>query len=63
MRGDCILKIKKSIIATIKPKGIINTEGVTEHTAEINKSIERNIRINERKIAQGLKRAQSIQTK
>ena len=57
------MKVKKSIVTSIRTKGDFSTEGLVQHTAEMNKKIEKNIHINERKIALGLKRAQGIQMK
>ena len=57
------MKIKKTIITSIRTSGNFSTDGLVQHTAEMNKKIEKNIHINERKIALGLKRAQGIQTK
>lgn len=57
------MKLKKSIITSIKTSGNFSTNGLVQHTAEMNKRIEKNIQNNERKIALGLKRAQGIQTK
>lgn len=56
------MKVKKSIITSIRTNGNFNTSRLTDHTAQMNQRIEKNIRINERKIAQGIKRAQDIQT-
>lgn len=57
------MKLKKSIITSIRTSGNFNTNGLVHHTAEMNKRIEKNIQNNEKKIALGLKRAQGIQTK
>ena len=57
------MKVKKSIITSIRTSGSFNTSGLTDHTVQMNKRIEKNIRINEKKIAQGIKRAQNIQTR
>lgn len=57
------MKVRMSTIRAIRPTGVIRTESMTKHTADINRSIEKNITINETKIAQGLKKAQRIQTK
>lgn len=58
-----VMKIKKSLITSVRTNCEFDTECLTEHTAEMNKRMERNIRISENKIAMGLKRAQEIQTK
>lgn len=57
------MKLKKSIITSIRTSGDFNTKGLVQHTAEMNKRIEQNIQNNGNKIALGLKRAQGIQTK
>lgn len=57
------MKVKKSIVTSIRTQGAFSTEGLVQHTADMNKKIEKNIHINERKIALGLKRAQGIQMK
>lgn len=56
------MKVKKSIITSIRTNGNFNTSRLTDHTDQMNQRIEKNIRINEKKIAQGIKRAQDIQT-
>ena len=56
------MKVKKSIITSIRTTGNFNTSRLTEHTDQMNKRIENHIRINEKKIAQGIKCAQDIQT-
>lgn len=57
------MKLEKSIITSIRTSGNFTTNGLVQHTAEMNKRIEKNIQNNEKKIALGLKRAQGIQTK
>lgn len=57
------MQIKKSVVTSIRTSGAFSTSGLVQHTAEMNKKIEKNIRINEKKIALGLKRAQGMQTK
>lgn len=56
------MKVKKSIITSIRTNGNFNTSRLIDHTDQMNQRIEKNIRINEKKIAQGIKRAQDIQT-
>ncbi len=57
------MRIKKSVITSIKTDCKFDTRCLTEHTEDMNKRMERNIRINENKIAMGLKRAQEMQTR
>lgn len=57
------MEIKKSIVTSIRTSGNFSMSGLVEHTAEMNKRIEKNIQNNEKKIALGLRRAQGIQTK
>ncbi len=57
------IKIKKSLITSIRTDCEFDVECLTEHTEDMNKRMERNIRINENKIAMGQRRAQDIQTK
>ena len=54
---------EKTIITSIRTSGNFSTDGLVQHTAEMNKRLKKDIHINERKIALGLKRAQGIQTK
>ena len=56
------MEVKRSIITSIRTNGDFNTSRLTDHTDQMNQRIERNIGINEKKIAQGIKRAQDIQT-
>lgn len=57
------VKVKKSIITSLRTSGYFNTSSLTDHIAQMNDRIQKNVRINERKIAQGIRRAQDIQTK
>lgn len=57
------MNIKKSIITAAKTRGAVRTKKLIEHTTEMNDRIEKNILINEQKIAQGMKRAQVMQIK
>lgn len=57
------MKVKKSIITSLRTSGNFNTSSLTDHIAQMNDRIQKNVRINERKIAQGIRRAQDIQTK
>lgn len=57
------VKVKKSVITSIRTNCEFDTRCLTEHTDDMNKRMERNIRINENKIAMGLKRAQEMQTR
>lgn len=56
------MKMKKSIITSIRTNGNFSTDGLVQHTSEMNKRIEKNIQKNEKKIALGLKRTQGMQT-
>lgn len=57
------VKVTKSVITSIRTDCDFDTRCLTEHTEDMDKRMERNIRINENKIAMGLKRAQEIQTR
>jgi hypothetical protein len=57
------VKVNKSVITSIRTDCEFDTKCLTEHTEEMNERMERNILINENKIAMGLKRAQGIQTR
>ncbi len=58
-----IQKVTKSVITSIRTDCDFDTKCLTEHTEDMDMRMERNIRINENKIAMGLKRAQGIQTR
>lgn len=55
------IKVKKSIITSIKTDCRFDTTCLTEHIEDMDKRMERNIRMNENKIAMGLKHAQRMQ--
>lgn len=57
------MEVKKSVITSIRTDFEFDTRCLTEHTEDMNKRMERNIRINENKIAMGLKRVQGMQTR
>ncbi len=57
------MKVKRSIITSIRTDCEFDTTCLTEHTEEMDRRMERNIRMNENKIAMGLKRAQEMQTR
>lgn len=57
------MNIKKSIIIAARTSGILRTKKLIENTTEMNDRIEKNILVNEQKIAQGMKRAQVMQIK
>ena len=56
-------KVMNSVITSIRTDCEFDTRCLTEHTEDMGMRMERNIRINENKIAMGLKRAQGIQTR
>lgn len=58
-----MINVKKSIITSLTPGKRLTSEGIVGHSSEMNQRIEKNIAINEKKIAMGMKRAQGIQTK
>lgn len=55
--------VKKSIITSLMPKERLTKGSIVGHSGEMNQRIEKNIALNEKKIAMGMKRAQGIQTK
>lgn len=55
--------VKKSIITSLKPKRRLTVQGIVGQSNEMNRRIEKNIVITEKKITKGMQRAQSIQTK
>lgn len=65
-KGDSLMKkknVKKSILTSLVPGKRLTADGIVGHSEKMNRRIERNIALNEKKIAMGMKRAQGIQTK
>lgn len=44
----------KSVITSIRTSGDFSTDGLVQHTSEMNQRIAKNIQANEKKILQGL---------
>ena len=64
-RGNLLMNkanVKKSILTSLTPNRRLTADGIVGHSDEMNQRIERNIALNEKKIAMGMKRAQGIQT-
>lgn len=55
--------VKKSILTSLMPTKRLTADGIVGHSEEMNRRIESNIALSEKKIAMGMKRAQGIQTK
>ena len=65
-KGDLFMSkvnVKKSIFTSLMPNRRLTADGIVGHSDEMNQRIEKNIALNEKKIAMGMKRAQGIQTK
>lgn len=56
------MKVKKSIITSLRPQERLNANGIVGKSEEMNERIERNISITEEKITMGMRRAEVIQT-
>ena len=56
------MEINKALIASVQTNCNFAESALIHHTEEINRAIEESLRNYERKIAQGLKRAQEMRT-
>lgn len=57
------VNVKKSILTSLIPGRRLTADGIVGRSGEMDQRIEKNIALNEKKIAMGMKRAQGIQTK